>query len=316
MKSLKYVIISLLLISIFKKTTPSQSELTAEDTIVTNSEPVPSKLKSVRHSDRDNETKKQHKKRYRSTVKKYNFEKKTATTNTVYVGVEEYNQATTPPNITIPAMVPFGTISEHRTPQEKQLLGGKIHITTLWGIPVYGHRKPIKETEQNLTIGYLWLNQDSIFGIAQMNDGKTFVGVIDDHQPNYIKTEYTHKKTGLVWDWYTHQDIAELKEKYGVENPSSETVREIGMAKINRQRYKLYGLRLPDINAVPHVPDSDELNNKTITTVPNLFTSKMNYFNNQRSNLFSIHNDQQNQEIHPLILQYLAKHWHSTKTTE
>lgn len=299
MKSLKYVIISLLIISIFKRTTPSPEEAT-----VGNSEPITT-LKHVKHSDREIETKKQHKKRYRSTIKKYNPDKKTATVNNVYVGVEEHSQATTPPNIIIPAMVPFGTITEKHTSKEKQLLGGKIHITTLWGIPVYGHRKPIKEPEHGITIGYLWLNQDLIFGIAQMNDGKTFVGVIDDHQPNYIQNDDTHKKTGLVWDWYTHQDIAELKEKYGVEAPSFNTVREIGIAKINRQRYKLYGLRLPDIH--DYKPKSE--NNKTTAPISDLFASKMNYYNSQRPNLFSLSKSQPTEEIHPLILNYLAKNW-------
>jgi hypothetical protein len=294
------VIISLLVLSIFKRTIPS-----SEEAIVTDSKPIQTGLKNTRHSDRDIETKKQHEKRYRSTVKKYNPDKKTATVNNVYVGVEEHSRATTPPNVIIPAMVPFGTITEKHTPKEKQLLGGKINITTLWGVPVYGHRKPIKETEQNLTIGYLWLNQDSIFGIAQMNDGKTFVGVIDDHQPNYIKTASTHKKTGLVWDWYTHNDVTDLKEKYGVAAPSSETVKEIGIAKINRQRYKLYGLRLPNLDA-----------HAALTSAPDLFTSKMNYFNNQRPNLFNLHNNPPTEEIHPLILNYLAKNWFNKNKTD
>ncbi len=295
MKALKYVIISLLLVSVFKKTVPSQEEAT-----VTNSNSVSIGLKHNKHSDRE-ETKKQHKKRYRSTVKKYNPDKKTATANNVYVGVEEHSQATTPPNVIIPAMVPFGTITEKHTPKEKQLLGGKINITTLWGVPVHGHRKPIKETEQNLTIGYLWINQDSIFGIAQMNDGKTFIGVIDDHIPNYIKTDSVrHKKTDMVWNWYTPTDITDLKEKYGIEAPSLETVKEIGTAKINRQRYKLYGLRLPNLN---------DYNSKTITSAPLLFNSKMNYFNTQKSNLLSLHNNEPTEDIHPLILNYLAKNW-------
>ncbi len=145
-------------------------------------------------------------------------------------------------------MVPFGTITEKDIPQNKQLLGGKINITTLWGIPVYGHRKPIKESEKNLTIGYLWLSQDTIFGIAQMNDGKTFVGVIDDHQPNYIVTGRPHVgKTGPVWTWYSNKDIKDLKIKYGIPTPSLSTVKDIGIAKINRQRYKLYGIQLPEI---------------------------------------------------------------------
>lgn len=293
MKSLKYVVISLLILSIFKRTVPSSDEA-----IVTNPKLTETTLKNVKHSDRDTETKKQHKKRYRSTVKKYNPDKKTATANIVYVGVEEHSQATTPPNVIIPSMVPFGTITEKHTPKEKQLLGGKINITTLWGIPVYGHRKPIKETEQNLTIGYLWLNQDSIFGIAQMNDGKTFVGVIDDHMPNYIKTDSTHKKTGLVWEWYTSKDVSDLKEKYGIKMPTLETVTEIGIAKINRQRYKLYGLKLPNL---------DDYSSKIIEqSSPSLFTSKMYH----KPSLFNLHNiNEKTEEIHPLILSYLTKNW-------
>jgi hypothetical protein len=303
MKSLKYVVISLLILSIFKKTVPA-----AQEAVVTNSESVQTGLKNTKHSDREIETKKQHKKRYRSTIKKYSPDKKTATVDNVYVGVEEHGQATTPPNSIVPAMVPFGTITEKHTPKEKQLLGGKINITTLWGVPVYGHRKPIKETERNLTIGYLWLNQDSILGIAQMNDGKTFVGVMDDHMPNYIKTDaVSHKKTGLVWDWYTHQDITDLQEKYGVEIPGPTTVKEIGMAKINRQRYKLYGLKLPDFN---------DYKSKIVTAASNSFTSKMNLLNSQKPNLFNLHGNEPTEEIHPLILNYLAKHWFNKNKTD
>ena len=107
-------------------------------------------------------------------------------------------------------MVPFGTIAQKKSKKIEDP-DNKLNITTLWGIPVHGHRKPIKESEQNLTIGYLWLNQDSIFGVAQMNDGKTFVGVIDDHQPNYIKTEkHELGKTGPTWTWYTEDDSKNL----------------------------------------------------------------------------------------------------------
>lgn len=309
MKSLKYIIISILIVTICKKATPSdvnkidnQATVTTETLDNQFSLIEPDKKHKNRHSDRD----KQHKKRYRSTVKSYNNDTKIARIDNLYVGVYEYTKAVTPPNITIPAMVPFGTITEKQSKKKEALTGKKLQITTLWGIPVYGHRKPIKESEKNLTIGYLWLNQDLIFGIAQMTDGKTFVGVIDDHQPNYIDTGKHHLgKTGPVWTWYSEEDFQDLQEKYGIEKPSSSNVKEIGVAKINRQRYKLYGIELPNLDLI--TPSINTWTNNSFTTKPETFNNLNSPKKFSFNSLYS--NQETASEIHPLILSLLSKNW-------
>lgn len=306
MKALKYAIISLLIITTCKRLTPSdqinnQNNEIIKETMIEKSKKEPKKISKNRHNDRDI----QHKKRYRSTVKKYNSDTKIARTDNLYVGVYEYNKATTPPDITIPAMVPFGTIKKKPYQEDSKLVGRKFNITTLWGIPVHGHRKPIKESEKNLTIGYLWLNQDSIFGVAQMNDGKTFIGVIDDHQPNYIKTQqHELGKTGPIWTWYTEDDSKNLIETYGISKPSLSNVKEIGLAKINRQRYKLYGIQIPNLD---HIALE---NQKTLPVFASNFM-KTTSSHEQKTNFFNLQkNNDAQQSMHPLILSLLAKSWY------
>ncbi|MBI2345001.1 hypothetical protein HYV10_02940 [Candidatus Dependentiae bacterium] len=305
MKSLKYALIGLLIVTVCKKLVPNEPKLDEQSHTIQNlSATLPVKNHRNRHNDRD----KRHKKRFRSTVKKYNPDTKTAQVDNIYVGVYEYKQATTPPNITIPAMVPFGTITKKQSSKKNILTEeNRFNITTLWGIPVHGHRKPIKESERNLTIGYLWLNQDSIFGIAQMTDGKTFVGVIDDHQPNYINTEKPRPgKTGPVWTWYTGEDSKDLQEKYGILKPSFKAVKEIGIAKINRQRYKLYGIEIPNLDLVPNVSSRN-----TYNSFSPMLTNSLK-FNSLRQNPFGLQGTKDNSKIiHPLILSLLAKNWYN-----
>lgn len=310
MKSLKYAVIALLIVTICKKSVPSETETRlnkselAQKTfeIQQKQETKPEKTPVQKNS----YAQKRYHKRYRSTVKKYNPDTKIATVDNIYVGVYEYKQLGTPPNVMIPAMVPFGTITQKPLKKGAPIIAGKLDIKTLWGIPVIGQRLPIKELDKNFTLGYLWTDQDATMGIAQMNSGDTFVGVKSSHQPNYVSPgNYGPGGTGPAWTWYTQDEAHDLMQKYRIEQPSMINVKEIGIAKINRQRYKLYGIQLPHLDHAPTEQVTLPLSRPESMSPTSLNESKKLFYERL--------NQEEIKKIHPVILSLLAKNWLDNK---
>lgn len=174
-------------------------------------------------------------------LKKYNRSNKTATMKdgSTYVGVIEYSQSVTPPNIMIPAMKPFATI-RNTNQSNQQLLGGQLKNSTLWGLEVAGNKVTIKSTKKenkNETVGKFWPESN----IAQLDNGQTIVGVMQELKGNY--TENGAHAKGPVWTRYSEAQLDAIKLAYNI-IPSSTNVTKIGMVKMGGQKYVLYGIVL------------------------------------------------------------------------
>jgi len=227
MRILKYAILSLLIIVACKKITP-QSKLSSQ------------KIK---------------KKSISSNIKKYDDLKKIATSaSTTFVGVYEYDPSVNPisPTQKIPAMIPFGTIHSNSDFNKNEKFQHKFKETiTLYGIPVDGHRKPIRKVHTNKVIGFMWQDQDKVkdqvygLGISQFHSGETYVGVKAVHLPNYIED---HKNPHYNPD---EQELLALR--YGIKQiqPTILGTAKLGSMRYSgpykRQTYMIYGVQLPDL---------------------------------------------------------------------
>lgn len=155
-----------------------------------------------------------------------------------YVGIVEYNRATTPPNIMNPSLQLFTQIStQNYTAPSKNLAGGLNAMTNLYGIPVVGAKFYVKSKKN--TIGSYW----PINKIAQLNDGQTYVAIIEEQIGNYKKHGYY--AVGPIW---TQFDAIELAKLYNISTSDADfqsRVHNIGMVtKHNKQNFKLYGVLL------------------------------------------------------------------------
>jgi len=115
------------------------------------------------------------------SLKSYNKESKTAIlkNGSTYVGIVEYNQATTPPNILNSSLKAFATIDTPNYKESGILLGSVRAITTLYGIPVFGKKIAVKQDSKS--IGYYWPESN----VAQLNNGITFMQVVTEKIGNY-----------------------------------------------------------------------------------------------------------------------------------
>ena len=154
----------------------------------------------------------------------------------VYVGVIEYSQAVTPPNISNPALKSFATIA---TPNfeasSSRMSGAKRAKTTLFGISVSGDKLTVKSDSNG--IGFYWPESK----IVQLNNGETLVCIIEEKQGNYKKTG-AHA-IGPVYTWFSSDDL----KQYGISNMDSDfksRVEQIGTTKIDHARVTLNGVRL------------------------------------------------------------------------
>ena len=178
----------------------------------------------------------------------YDAKTKTAKMNNgqTYVGIVEYNQATTPPNIMNSSLQLFTQISnQNYTKPAKNFVGGLNPMTSLYGIPVTGAEFHIKSNKK--TIGTYW----PISKIAQLNNGQTYVGIIEEQIGNYKKHGYYE-----VGSISTHFDEAELSSMYNISKKDSDfksRVKEIGIVTKHKQNLKLYGVLLnPSSNFTSH----------------------------------------------------------------
>jgi hypothetical protein len=171
---------------------------------------------------------------------KYNAITKTASIDTTYVGVEEYNQAVTPPNLEIPALKLFATIPtpHYKRSGNKQVAGGLNASTSLYGIPVTGLKYPVKTDTK--TIGFYWPTSK----IVQLNNGQTFVGVKEEVQGNYKEFH----ALGPIWTRFLSAEIQEIFKLYNIslstDTKLKDRVKNIGTVRKNKQAVKLYGLLL------------------------------------------------------------------------
>ncbi len=198
MKIIKYLIAALLIISITKKVHVAVDELEFYD----------AKTKTAQMSNGD-----------------------------MYVGIMEYNQATTPPNVLIPSLKLFTQIStQNYTKSSTPLMGGVMPTTSLYGIQVIGANFHIKS--KNKTIGTYWpMNK-----VAQLSNGQTYVAIIEEKVGNYKKHGFY--ATGPIW---TQFDAHELATMYNIStsNPDFKSlVKKIGTVQKQKQTYVLYGVLL------------------------------------------------------------------------
>lgn len=187
-------------------------------------------------------------------LEEYDPSSKTATIakeEDTFVGVIEYNQETTPPNISNPSMKAFATMpTPGHAPQKGKglsmqnfLIGGTGAITTLYGLPVSGNRLVVKDN--NLKIGFYWPDSR----IVQLNNGDTFVEVLEEKVGNYRNFH----KVGPVWTRFSEQA---LLSKYGISTKASDfqgrIETNIGTIIIsNHARSRLLGVRLQDMILPP-----------------------------------------------------------------
>jgi hypothetical protein len=247
MKFLKYAILSLLIITICKKITPY-----------------------------GNNSYKERKKSIPSYINKYDDFKKIATIgNTTFVGVYEYDPAQNPisPTQKIPAMVPFGTIHVKTNSDSTEKFQSRFKKTIpLYGIPVDGHRKPIRKAHTHKVLGFMWHDQDKVkdqvygLGVAQFHSGETYVGVKAVHLPNYIED---HKNPHYNPD---EQDFISLR--YGIKqlHPTVLGTAKLGSMRYSgpykRQTYMIYGVQLPDLKELYNKNNPDLLNRNSPVTYP------------------------------------------------
>lgn len=170
----------------------------------------------------------------------YDAKSKTAqmSNGTTYVGIVEYNRATTPPNIMNPSLQLFTQIStQNYTESSKNFAGGLTAMTSLYGIPVVGAKFHIKSNKK--TIGTYW----PINKIAQLDDGQTYGAIIEEQIGNYKKHGY--HSLGPIW---TQFNDAELSKMYNISTSDPDfksRVKNIGIVtKYNKQSFKLYGVLL------------------------------------------------------------------------
>ncbi len=154
-----------------------------------------------------------------------------------YVGIMEYSQPTTPPNVLIPALKPFTQIStQNYTNPSKHFVGGLMEMTSLYGIAVAGSKFHIKLDKK--TIGTYW----PINKIAQLSDGQTYVAIIEEQVGNYKKHGFY--ATGPIW---TQFNAEELSKQYNIstEDPDFKSrVSKIGTVQKHKQSFVLYGVSL------------------------------------------------------------------------
>jgi hypothetical protein len=169
----------------------------------------------------------------------YDAQSKTAqmSNGSMYVGIMEYNKSTTPPNILIPSLKLFTQIStENYTTSSTPLFGGLNSMTSLYGIPVAGAPFHIKSNKT--TIGTYW----PINKVAQLQDGQTYVAIIEEQIGNYKKRGLTGR--GPIW---TQFDTDELSNLYNISTSDSnfqERVKKIGTVQKHKQQFTLYGVLL------------------------------------------------------------------------
>lgn len=247
MKILKYAIFSLLVITVCKKITPY-----------------------------GNNSQKEKKKSIPSYIKKYDDFKKMATiANTIFVGVYEYDPTQNPisPTQKIPAMVPFGTIHTKTNFDSTEKFQSRFKKTIhLYGIPVDGHRKPIRKPHTNKVLGFMWHDQDKVkdqvygLGVAQFHSGETYVGVKAVHLPNYIED---HKNPHYNPD---EQDLLDFR--YGIKqiHPTILGTAKLGSMRYSgpykRQTYMVYGVQLPDLKQLYNKNNHDLFSKKGAVTYP------------------------------------------------
>ena len=80
------------------------------------------------------------------------------------------------------------------------------------------------------------------------------------------------------------------------------------MAKINRQRYKLYGIEIPDLYQI-HKEEAVTplLTSKAMPSI-SIDTKKPDFFS-------MIYGQKTPTDVHPLIMNLVAKNWYDKKTT-
>ena len=163
----------------------------------------------------------------------------------VYVAVVEYSQTVTPPNISNPSLQIFATIpNENYIPTT--LMGAQGSNTTLYGIPVTGHKKIVKD-ENDTTIGHYWPDNK----IAQLANGQTFVCIIQKNEtPQKIGLTLTLNAVGPVYKWFNNEDL----KKYNISNQAQnfqDRVQNVGTSMINGQKFTLYGVLLQSKSTTP-----------------------------------------------------------------
>ncbi len=167
------------------------------------------------------------------SIEHYDTTSKTAVLKNgqIYVGVIEYNRSVTPPNLSNPALQQFATIATPHYQGASGLSGGLNQRTLLFGLPVSGEKLTVKSGSRN--VGFYW--QDS--KIAQLNNGDTFVCIIQEKQRNYKQAH----ATGPAYTWFEQKDLA----PYGILNTDSDfkqRVENIGTIKLDHATVTLHGV--------------------------------------------------------------------------
>ncbi|MBP6892648.1 hypothetical protein KBB68_03650 [Candidatus Babeliales bacterium] len=206
MKIVKYLIAALLIISITKKVhvSPTKEHIISTDEL----EYYDAKSKTAQMSNGD-----------------------------TFVGIEEYNRSTTPPNIMNPSLKLFTQIStQNYTAPSKNFVGGVNPMTSLYGIPVVGAHFHLKLNKN--TVGTYWpMNK-----IAQLNDGQTYVAIIEKQIGNYKKHGYY--ELGPIWTQFNAKELSELYNISTSDSNFQSRVKQIGIVTKNKQSFKLYGVLL------------------------------------------------------------------------
>jgi len=166
-----------------------------------------------------------------------------------YVGVVEYSQAVTPPNITNRALVPFATIPNSLfEPTQKPLAGGQMKNITLYGIPVTGDKIEVTQpTTYPVTIGYYWPND----GIIQLFNGGTYVLVQTIAAKNYTKKAEVDLTT-----LFNTQENQNILKKFSVNIPITGITgyvgtSSIGTVTIKHKKFETYGFMLNNPRPIP-----------------------------------------------------------------
>jgi|GEM_PF-1305041 len=114
----------------------------------------------------------------------YNSSTKTATV--LFTNVTERSQATTPPNVNNPDMVPFGVMINPAHNDDEIISGGRqTRITTLWGIPqTKDEDNSSSDTPSSRSTSINQVSKDlknynKKTKTATMKDGTTYVGVVE-----------------------------------------------------------------------------------------------------------------------------------------
>jgi len=120
----------------------------------------------------------------KTTTGIYNADTKTATV--LFTNVIERSQATTPPNVDNPDIVPFGVMINPKHNNDDILSGGRqTRITTLWGIPqTKDEDNGSSNTPNNRSTSINQISKDlknynKKTKTATMKDGTTYVGVVE-----------------------------------------------------------------------------------------------------------------------------------------